>query len=594
MPVYSFLLRALPLVLLLSLGLCFAPGASADWARVEHRGDKARIVLKLDSFSDKGRMRIRRVRVDIGASRHFVYRSHHPYWRSRFSRRFSLLFGRSLRVIVKRRNGAVRRLHLTVRGLPTPIPSDPDKPDPTPPAPEPPVYAPGISSLSPTWSLGETDFTTTCPGGKASLEVNLPDSVSIDGNAARSGSFKAEVAVDPGESFTVRVGSSGPLQTVRCRPDDLVLPEVEKSGSTEAKFFMVAPTLGGANNYVMVLNDRGTPVWWFKDQGGTPLDFKLIDSDTVAWVRGVGPFSVLSNHYDLRGLDGRLESTVSPVGFGADHHDIQPTPDGGYLLLIYAPRDCPNTPSDCEDLSAWGKPAQSNVIDGVIQKVDAQGNLVWQWNSRDHISLSESDHWLGNMGPAVLPNGSPAYDIIHLNSVEPDGNGFIFSARHLDAVYRVDASTGSIDWKLGGSATPEGLTVADDPFAANPLAGQHDARVLADGTVTIHDNGTLRGRPPRMVRYRISSGTASLLESLSDSSKAPGSFCCGGGRRMPGGHWAVSWGAVPLTAEYDENGSPVLRMYWPSNLFSYRVVPVTEGQLSLSALRAGMDSQFPR
>jgi hypothetical protein len=377
------------------------------------------------------------------------------------------------------------------------------------------------------------------------------------------------------------------------------LPAVRKFGDPQAAFYLVTPTLSFApadwsTSYVMILNNEGTPVWWAKDPDGTPHDLKLVGPDELAWVRGVGGFTTGPNVWDIRGINGELREQVSPVGYGADHHDLQRTADGGWLLVVYAPRDCPATPSDCEDLSALGGPAQANVIDGVVQKVDANGNLVWQWNSRDHIDLNETDPQFVT-SPARLPDGSDAYDTIHLNSVEEDGTGIVISARHLNAVYRINdpASDGSVDWKLGGSATPDRLTVTGDPFGAMPLGGQHDARILPDGTLTIHDNATLLGRPPRMVRYQLAGSTAELIESVGDA-EVTGSFCCGGGRRLPGGNWVASWGASPVMGEYDADGERVLRLTWPGALFSYRIKGASASELSGAALRAGMNARFPR
>jgi hypothetical protein len=43
---------------------------------------------------------------------------------------------------------------------------------------------------------------------------------------------------------------------------------------------------------------------------------------------------------------------------------------------------------------------------------------------------------------------------VHLNSLQEDVDGIVFSSRHLDAVYRIRRSDESIDWKLGGTETP--------------------------------------------------------------------------------------------------------------------------------------------
>ena len=48
------------------------------------------------------------------------------------------------------------------------------------------------------------------------------------------------------------------------------------------------------------------------------------------------------------------------------------------------------------------------------------------------------------------------YDIVHINSVEEMADGdYLISLRHTDSVYRLDGATGAIEWKLGGTETPE-------------------------------------------------------------------------------------------------------------------------------------------
>src|SRR5205085_1925089 len=99
--------------------------------------------------------------------------------------------------------------------------------------------------------------------------------------------------------------------------------------------------------------------------------------------------------------------------------------------------------------------------------------------------------------------------------------------------------------KLGGTTTPESLTiVGDDDHAPNHLGGQHDARILPDGTLSLHENGTGLGRPPRAVRFRIDpiARTATLVETVVDPT-IPTSLCCGSATRMPGGDWVMNWGS---------------------------------------------------
>lgn len=164
-----------------------------------------------------------------------------------------------------------------------------------------------------------------------------------------------------------------------------------------------------------------------------------------------------------------------------------------------------------------------------------------------------------------------------MNSVELDGDAIIVSLRHTDGVYKIDRATGDILWKLGGTTTPESLTVLNDPYASSPMGGQHDARVLPDGTLTVHENGTDLGRPPRAVRYEIDevAGTATLIESVTDS-EAPTSACCGSARRSSDGSWLMSWGNRSLVTEFDADGDRTFRLTF-GGTFSYRASPCPRG-----------------
>ena len=106
-----------------------------------------------------------------------------------------------------------------------------------------------------------------------------------------------------------------------------------------------------------------------------------------------------------------------------------------------------------------------------------------------------------------------------MNSILYDGNGgIIFSARHFDAVYRIDMATGAITWKLGGSTTPQSLNVVGDQYA-QLFSGQHFARLQPDGSLTVHDNGTRANRQPVQLRFTIdtSTNTATEVEQVTDS-----------------------------------------------------------------------------
>ena len=116
----------------------------------------------------------------------------------------------------------------------------------------------------------------------------------------------------------------------------------------------------------------------------------------------------------------------------------------GDLLILGAKR------RDHVNLVAYGGPRNATVLDGVAEELTRTGRVVWSWNSRGHIALSESRHWLPYIlrSPIRMPDGRRAYDLVHLNSADQDGSTIVLSARHADAVYAVSRATGEVAWKV--------------------------------------------------------------------------------------------------------------------------------------------------
>jgi hypothetical protein len=335
-----------------------------------------------------------------------------------------------------------------------------------------------------------------------------------------------------------------------------------------------------------VIADRhGVPVWWKRADGATPVDTRLLPDGTVTWGRLGGGFS--QTYWDHVALDGTQLSPFNTVGIGADHHDFQMLPNGDVLMIA-------DTVRDHVDLRRFGGPGDATVIDAHVQELAPDGRLVWEWNTQDHIRLSETTAW-GYKHAKFNFYEKPAYDLVHLNSVDLHGNVLIVSCRHLRAVYGISRTDGRILWKMGGTHRPESLTFKRDPYGKRNLGGQHSVRQWADGTVSIHDNGSLGRSRPRVARYRLNlrKRTATLVESVTDP-RTVYSFCCGSAQRLPAGHWLISWGGNPIVTEVDRRHRPVLTLSFPGKLFSYWAQAVMPGAVTIDQLRAGMDAQFPR
>jgi hypothetical protein len=434
-------------------------------------------------------------------------------------------------------------------------------------------------ALYPAFQSAVVDYVNRCdPQAPTDVTVNAPSgtTVSVDGQPARSGAFTTEVDQDVGDRFTIRITNDSGTRThhVRCLPVDFADWEAERTGTPQAQYYATAMVQGFGPAYQVVFDTNGVPVWWTRNKLPSLL-FEPLPNGHFGVELLEGPAQELA-------LTGQVVRTVDTVGGPSDFHDFRLLPNGNYVLAT--------AQQQTFDLRPWGGSASGTVINHVFQVLTPTGQLVWSWDTSQHIPITETTaSWRAEPEPIT-----GLTDPWHYNSVEWTGDGFIISFRHLDAIYKIDYPSGAISWKLGGTTRPESLSVVGDPAfsGGSGISGQHDARLLPDGTVTLHDNGQRASpsRPPRAVRYRIDLGarTATLLERVSDPI-APVSGCCGSSRRLPGGNWVTGWGGTADITEQRPDGSRVFRL---RTTFTYRAIPIPYGRIAPSAFRAGMDSQY--
>jgi len=455
-------------------------------------------------------------------------------------------------------------------------------------------------SLYPVFDWNQRDYVIRCPvaRGTTRVNLNLPRNwkARVGASALRGGKFRVEVNTGAGAATTIlirRPGVGTARFKVRCLPKDFPRYKFQRyqAGGPRLTFAQVD------GNYAVFFDRVGTPVWWLKNNL-PPLHPQVLRDGTLSWLireRGTkGPVGPVNGRFawGIRNLNGKLIRQVKGAnGVLTDAHELMLLPNGNYLLATF--------PQDRGlDLRPFGGPAEAVGRGNQVQEVTPRGRLVWKWRSRAHISPAETGRWWG----MVLGRQQP-FDYIHFNSAEPVGQSMVMSFRHLDAVYKVDKSTGKIIWKLGGTPTDERLEVLNDPHGNFPFGGQHDARVNDEGILSVFDNATDLKRPPRVVRYRIDeeAGTATMVSSFSDR-LVPLSSCCGNSQELPNGQWLVNWGGLGnirepgirnLIGAYSPEGRPIFRL-WTYNKHMYRVQPVTGQFPSLVRLRQAMDNRRAR
>jgi hypothetical protein len=451
-----------------------------------------------------------------------------------------------------------------------------------------------LPKLYPAFDPDVPDYVTRCRGTQPvniSVATDAATAVAVDSGPARKGRFKHSVRLWPGQAFSffTRAEDGSRTYHVRCLPRDFPMWSFSRNSAPSQDWYVLAP-LSARHNHVIFFDSHGVPVWWH-EAAPPAIDAKVLRDGTLAFASyNDETFGTsFASGYEIRRLDGSLVRELATVGTATDFHDLEELENGNYALLSYRPRDG-------VDLSEYGGPGDATVLDAEVQEITPDGDLVWSWNSADHIDLAETGRWWSQVlaMPTRLRDGRTAYDQFHVTSLDVTGDSLVISSRHTDAIYRIDRTTGAVRWKLGGSRRPDSLTVLGDPNPGQPFGAQHDARVMRDGSLTLHDNGTGLGRAPRAARFAIDveARTATLVESITDPD-APFSRCCGSARRLDNGNWVINWGGEPTLTEVSAAGSRVFKLTLQS-LFSYRAYPVPDGQISRRELRRTMTARHPR
>jgi hypothetical protein len=205
------------------------------------------------------------------------------------------------------------------------------------------------------------------------------------------------------------------------------------------------------------------------------------------------------------------------------------------------------------------------VLDAVVQEIDlATGLVVFQWDSLDHVPVTQSQQ--------PLPAKGHPFDYFHVNSIQQAADGtLVVSARNTWAAYDLDRRSGNVIWTLGG----KGSSFKMENGAS--FAFQHDVRVRPGEfmTLTAFDDGA--GPPAvhaqsRAITLRIDrrQRTAKLVRADTHYPALLANYE-GDTQRLEDGGDFVGWGEQPYFTEFDRSGRIVLDGRFVDANSSYRV-----------------------
>jgi Arylsulfotransferase (ASST) len=300
-------------------------------------------------------------------------------------------------------------------------------------------------------------------------------------------------------------------------------------------FQPLPPRVAATNLQVQSLDGRPVLTWW---QGYIPK-------------QGFGEGEELIYDASYRQI-GRVHAGN---GYKADLHDFHITARDTALLTVFDPIDC--------NLSNVGGPTGGAVNDSIFQEIDMRTSLVRrEWHSLDHVPLADS-----YSSPTGASHEWP-YDYFHLNSIDQHADGTtLISARNTWAIYQLNTTTGQLQNQIGGHHS--GVKLGEGTHTAY----QHDATTLANGEISVFDNGSVpkvHGQSRGLVlALNPSSDTASVVAQY-EHSPALTSDSQGNIQQLENQDMFVGWGSRPYFSEYSASGQLLFDAHWHGSYQSYR------------------------
>ncbi|MEO6166548.1 MAG: arylsulfotransferase family protein [Chitinophagales bacterium] len=312
-----------------------------------------------------------------------------------------------------------------------------------------------------------------------SVTVTVSDGIlNSDGSLVEGISFRFEVRPEISAEKTSTVNNAG-LETGSEENDDAIrticdnLPTFIIT-STGGAFYdqpvfywnhVAVPAISDCWTATIISSEGDSIYSQFDTDRG--FDFKLNDNGYITYYNKVDTcFDMLDSSYSV------VKKIYMGNGYDANKHEMRIYPDGYRLMQCYDEQEV--------DMTPYGGVPNANVTGLVIQQIDPDDNVLFEWRSWDHFQITDAANDISLTTNDV--------DYVHGNSMELDFDGnLLISSRHLDEITKIDISTGNIIWRMGGENNE--FTFIDNPDGPKPFSHQHHFRLLSNGHYTLLDNG---------------------------------------------------------------------------------------------------------
>lgn len=338
-------------------------------------------------------------------------------------------------------------------------------------------------------------------------------------------------------------------------PDDYPQYFIQNTGSpANDDYYFQGASIG--NTYYQCIFDRNNVPYFYRKTTSRSVDFKLNGKGyLMTYDVDAHLFVEYDSAYDFQ------RTYACGNGYFTDFHDILVLENGHYYVI--------GLEFLLVDMSQYISCGQTNatVRFPLIQELDENDNVVFQWRTYDHFNIMDGD-------TNQLDFCAQQIDFCHLNSVATDASGnIIISSRHMNEVTKIDGVSGAIIWRFGGINSM--FQVLNDPM--NGFYDQHSARENQEDIISIFDNhSTAEPHTSRGVKYAMdTTNWTAEMQIAYDHNPQILTFFAGHMQETANGQIILAWAYNNMSAtltEYDPDGSPVTDITYDTNVVnnSYR------------------------
>lgn len=358
------------------------------------------------------------------------------------------------------------------------------------------------------------------------------------------------------------------IQAYTQLPDNFPGLTIEDHGGADVGniFLSVSADVDGIGYYVFMLDNDGTVADYIELEEDYSYDFKMQPNGLLSYAQFI-------DHHTYTGggnvvhkvMDQEMNEVASyqmKNGYIAEAHDFQILPNGHVLMFGYY-----MTQMDLSGIVEGGYP-DAKVSGGIIQELDDEGNVVFQWRTWDHYSPEEYAWRRANR---------QTVSAFHLNTINLDVDDNIIFATPV-FTKKLNRKTGEIMWHLGGNENEFNFIGVDSTIGVGQVTG-HAFYRLENGNFLVYDNSARTGsnKNSEVHEYKLDeeNKTAELIWTYAYPVDIAG-WHRGNAYRTPNGNTVIGWGGasgdtIPTYTEIDSAGNILFEVYFDEPMLeSYR------------------------